>query len=329
MRRAIASAVGALALVALAGCPNAGEDRILSVSATGVVKGLVYFDLNGTLQPDQGDDSLKNVRIRLLTKGTRDSVAAAFSPVSGIYRIANVPVGTYLVVVDTTTIGDSVRVVQLDSTEITVPPGDSLVVNVGVSFPRVTIAEARVLAPGKKVFVVAVALTARDNFRDTTLFVQDTSGAIRATRVRTAAIFPGDSLRLRGTTSRRSSLPTLDDVTPFSLGTAFLPTAVQLTTTQAATAQGGTLDARLAVVLNATINDTASVGGDFKLTVDDGSGVLEVLLDATADPAFRAPQLPGQFIPGNKFDIVGVLAPTGSAGIWRLKPRSGQDLTKR
>jgi hypothetical protein len=34
------------------------------------------------------------------------------------------------------------------------------------------------------------------------------------------------------------------------------------------------------------------------------------------------------FIPGARFDITGVLVPTG-AGTWRLKPRSALDLTLR
>ena len=332
MRRPLGIAAALiLALLAgsLAGCPNAGEDRILAVSATGVVRGLVYFDLNGTLAPDQGDDSLKDVRVKLVTKGTRDSIAGASSLASGIFRFAGVQVGTYVVIVDSTSVGDSAMVVKQDSTEVTVPPGDSVAVNIGISFPRVSIAEARALPPGRKVFVEGVALNARDNFRDTTLHVQDTSGAVRVTRVRSAGVFTGDSIRLRGTVSRRSGLPSLDDVTVFSLGVAFLPTASQITTAQAATAQGGSLDAMQAVVLNATINDTLTVGNDFRLTVDDGSGVLEVLLDATADAAFRVPLLPGVYVPGNAFDIVGILVPTGSAGLWRLKPRSAQDLVRR
>jgi hypothetical protein len=37
--------------------------------------------------------------------------------------------------------------------------------------------------------------------------------------------------------------------------------------------------------------------------------------------------VPGDFVPGNSFDIVGVLVPTGS-GTWRLKPRSVADLRR-
>ena len=54
--------------------------------------------------------------------------------------------------------------------------------------------------------------------------------------------------------------------------------------------------------------------------------------NALVDPAFRRPPagtLPGLFIPGNKFDIVGLLVPSGAPGIWRLKPRSVLDTVKR
>jgi hypothetical protein len=331
MRRVAFGAI-ALVLVGLGGCSNAGQDRFLALGATGVVRGAAYFDLNGTLQPDLGDDSLRNVRVRLLTVGTRDSVAAAVTQSNGTYRIPGVPVGTYLVVVDTSAVaftGDTVRLIKVDSAQVSVLPGDSVPVNAAFSYPTVPVSQARALPVGRKVFVVAVALNTLNNFRDTTVHAQDTSGAIRLTRLRAGSVFPGDSLRLRGTISRRSGLPTLDDVAVFPLGIALLAPASQLTTAAASTAQGGTLDARLAVVVNATINDTATVAGDFKLTVDDGSGALEVLLDAVADPAFRAPAIPGLFVPGNKFDVVGVLVPTGAAGLWRLKPRSSQDLTQR
>ena len=77
----------------------------------------------------------------------------------------------------------------------------------------------------------------------------------------------------------------------------------------------------------ATISDTAVVRGNFTLTVSDGSGNLVVLLDYLADPAFQGPSLPGLFVPGNSFDLIGVLQPV-SPGVWRLKPRSAADLRK-
>jgi hypothetical protein len=171
-----------------------------------------------------------------------------------------------------------------------------------------------------------VALNGSQTFTDTTVHVADNTGAIRLTRLRTS-ITAGDSVRVRATTGSRDGQPTLDDVTSTSLGRGLLSAAVSLTTAAAATAGGGTRDAALVIVKGATVSDTATVLGDFKLTVSDGSGTLEVRLDGNADPAFRPPQLPGLYIPGNKFDVVGVLVATGT-GSWRLKPRAASDLNK-
>ena len=70
---------------------------------------------------------------------------------------------------------------------------------------------------------------------------------------------------------------------------------------------------------NATISSTATVAGDFVLTVDDGSGVLEVVLDVDIG-FFLVPLVPSVVI-----DVTGVLVPTGS-GAWQLKPRNGGDV---
>jgi hypothetical protein len=315
-----------LALAALLGCPNSGEDRLLTVSATGVVKGFVVFDVNGSRTIDQGDDTLAGVRVRLVTTSARDSIAAAVSAPSGLYRMSTVPAGTYLVVVDTAPFADTVIVAKLDSSQVTIPPGDSVTVNVLISYPHVSVRAARTTVPlGRKVFIEGVALNSPAQFRDTTLHLQDTSAAIRSTRVRPTPVAPGDSVRLRGTTGVRSGQRTLDDVTPIFIAQTFLPQAAQLTTAVAASAQSGARDAQQIRVLGATISDTATVTGDFRLTVSDGSGSLEVLLDLTAVPNLPA----GLYVPGNKFDIVGLLVPTGVGPVWRLKPRSSSDLVKQ
>jgi imidazole glycerol phosphate synthase glutamine amidotransferase subunit len=70
-------------------------------------------------------------------------------------------------------------------------------------------------------------------------------------------------------------------------------------------------------------NDVARAGKPF-LGICIG---IQVLLDHSADPAFQPAQLPGVFLPGRSFDLIGVLQPV-SAGVWRLKPRSAADLKK-
>jgi hypothetical protein len=329
MRVARATAVTLGLLLAL-GCGNAGESRLLTVSASGVVKGLVYFDLDGNGALSFGDDSVKGMRVSLLTKSLGDTVATAVSAVSGQFRMTGVPVGTYRVSVDAGILSDTAVIAKVDSAEITVVPGDSTAFLVGAGYPHVSVSAARTTALlGRRVFVEGIVLNTPGTFRDTTMHVQDTSGAIRTTRVHLTSAQAADSVRVRGTTSRRAGQRTLDDITVFGLRSSFLPSATTATTAQAASANNGARDAQQLQVLGATVTDTASVAGDFQLMVSDGSGALEVLLDGTADPAFRPPFLPGVYIPGNKFDIVGLAVPTGAPGVWRLKPRSSVELIKR
>jgi hypothetical protein len=185
----------------------------------------------------------------------------------------------------------------------------------------ISIDSARALPAGTRVYVVGTALNSSNSFSDTTVHFADATGAVRLTRLR-VSLGPGDSVRVRATTQVRQGQPVLDDVTTTALGQGLLPTAAELTTLAAAGAAGGGRDAQLVVVRNAAVSDTARVEGDYRLTVSDGSGDLEVLLDRQA--GFL---VPGDFVPGNSFDIVGVLVPTGS-GTWRLKPRSAADLRK-
>ncbi len=329
MRRA-----GALAAIALlAGCANAGEDRILSIAATGGVSGVVYFDANGTGQQEMApfgpDTGLTGIAVHLLVRGTRDTVASATTGAGGAFSMTALPVGSYVVVLDRTAIGDTVAVLGADTSTVTVTPDSTSAFTVGVGYPRLTIAQARSHPIGRRVVVVGVALNTRTVFRDTTVHLQDTSGAVRLARVRTLGVFAGDSIRVRATTGNpalRAGQPFLDDVTvifPFTvLG---FPTSVRLMTAAAAAA-GSSLDAQLVVIDSALIGDTSTVTGDRRLTVDDGSGPLEVLLDGT----WFTPPSPAQevYVPGNSFAFVGVLVPTGT-GVWRLKPRSSQDLTQR
>jgi len=332
-RRVAGLAVVLAVLAALPSCSNAGADRILSITATGVVRGFVYFDTDGNLQPNAGDDTLQNIRVRLVARASGDTVASVLSIASGLYQISGVPAGRYLLRVDTTPLADTAIVAKIDSTEFTVLPSDTVSVNVGISYPHVSIDSARGLPPGRKVFVEGIVLNGPFLFSDTMMHVEDGTGAIRSTnRVRSTPTGPGDSVRLRGTTARRNNLPALDDITTYILAASFLPPATTVDSTKdAASASNGTLDARQIRVLGATVSDTSSitVPGFMVLTVNDGSGALEILLDGNADQAFRLP-LPANstYVPGSKFNIVGLAVPSGSPGIWRLRPRSHNELVK-
>jgi hypothetical protein len=332
--------VGGVMLLAVAGaqCDNAGAGNVLSISASGIVKGLVYLDRNGNRVPDGPDTIMRNVRVRLIATGSLDTTVVVLSDSIGRFRVGTVPIGTYSAVVDTTTIGDSVRVIQLTPAQVVVAPGDSVTITATISFPVVSIRAARLLPTGRRVFIEGVLLSPRVVFGDTTGHFADTSMAIRLTRMRSGPVGIGDSLRLLGTTSTRDGQSTFDDaaITPLGAGAGPLPRIVS--TLVARAANGGALDAALVFIGNVTIVDTATVPGsgpppntvppnqDYRLTVDstpaDTVGRMEVLLDGHA--GFSGAVLT-QFRPDSTISVTGVLVPAG-AGRWRLKPRILSDV---
>lgn len=324
-RRWLAAGVTAASAALGIACSNAGEDRLVGIGGTAVVQGFVFQDLNGSRILDQGDDSLANVRIKLVALG--DSVAGAASQLSGRYTMSGVPVGSYGVVVDLAPFTDTVVIARLDSAQVTLRPGDSVRVDVLLGYPHVTIAQARALPVGRKVFIVGVALNDLGRFRDTTVHFQDSSGALRLARVLTPGIGGSDSLRVRGTTARRANQPTIELASVLlQFGSAFPPTAPTLTTAQAASAAGATRDAQFVRIDSALVSDTLAAGGDWRLFVDDGSGPLEVLLDAASVPQFAPAAARSVYRPGNTYRIFGLLVPTGTPGVWRLKPNAVTDL---
>ena len=174
--------LAATATLLVLGCANAGENRLLTIDATGVVRGFVYFDLNGNRIIEAGDDSLQNITVRLITQNGSDTVATATTDVHGYFRLNYVPARRYPMVADTTPLLDTAVVVQQDSTITSVLPNDTIQLNIGISWPHVTIAQARALPPGRRVFITGIALNSLNNFRDTTVHVQDNTAGIRMNR---------------------------------------------------------------------------------------------------------------------------------------------------
>jgi hypothetical protein len=323
-RSRVLAVLGLAAAAGAFGCERSGEDRVLAIVGTSAVIGNVYFDSNGNRILDAGDFPFPTVGLRLVARGTRDTVAKTTSNRAGAYALFGLAPGEYLLVVDTTGLGDTVRVVGSGAPEIRLRPFDSLTVQIGVSYPTLTVAQLRGLLPGRRAFVEAVAMNGPALFGDSTVHVADASAAIRATRVRQnlTAFGAGDSLRLLGRRSNRAAQPTLDDVSVTSLGLGVGPATETIATADAATARAGALDARLVRIAGANVISTlAGSQGDFDVMVTDGSGALTITLDAEAGLSTAG------LAPGAVIDAVGVLVPTG-AGDFRLKPRVNADVVR-
>ncbi len=191
--------------------------------------------------------------------------------------------------------------------------------DITVLLPVVSINAARSLPVGDTVVIVGVALNNVTGFGDGSVHVADTSAAIRVFSPGTNSVFTGDSVRFRGVIGSRSGQRTLENAAPTIVGAVGPPTSVPVTTLIASTAFAGRFDANLVSVANAIITSTAIIGGDFIMTVNDGTGLLQIVLDQ--DIPFNTVL----FAVGVNINATGVLVPTG-AGTWQMKPRGDTDL---
>jgi len=321
-RRRVAAALGLGA--GLAGCSNAGDSLGVTVEKTSAVSVGVYLDRDGSHTFTALDTVFAGARVALLIRGSRDTLRTVSSAASGLARFDGVPVGEYTVAVAPASIGDSLQVAAIDSTNIRITAADT---NRGVvarlAYPEVSIRQARALPLGRRVFIRGVITAGVQSFRDTTSHMADSSGQIRMTRVQlrgnSTGNNPGDSVSALGITSTRSGQPTLDLALISTFASRPAPVPFAVSTAAAATASDGLLDAALVLITGATIADTSTVAPDFVIHASDGSGTLTIVIDPTLNFPHTV------FRPGFSISARGVLVPNG-AGAWILKPRNGGDI---
>lgn len=316
----------ALALVAGAlACSNGGSDLGFGASRTTAVSVLVYLDRDGSRTPTFALDTVfAQARVALLVRGTGDTLRTATSTTAGLARFDGVPVGEYRVTIVPGSIGDSIEVAAIDSTNLRLNASDTnRIVLARLGYPEVSIRAARALPVGRRVFIRGVILAGVQSFRDVTSHISDSSRAIRLTRVvlkgGLTGNSPGDSVSVLGITSTLLGQPTLDLAAISRFATRPAPIPAFISTATAATANSGVLDAGLVQVTSATISDTVSVAPDFQVTASDGSGALKIILDA------NLPFARNQFRPNRSITVRGVLVPDGVGG-WNLKPRDPSDV---
>lgn len=321
LRNKLWTVTAALVLLTTGACDENAAERVLDIDATGSVLGLAYVDRNGNGQLDLTDGPQPNVRVHLTAVGGGTPVATALSNTLGTFEFRNVPAGDYQARLDSTSLPDSLRLVRIDSTRFRVAAADSVGLLVTLSFANATVASARALPAGRRVFIEGVTLNGLGTFGDSTLHIADSTGAIRATRVLSGTVNAGTRVRVLGTTELRDGQQTLADATVTPITPASQPQPAVVTTQGGANANNGALDAALVQVTAAPIvGATPTATGDFLISVNDGSGLLEVLIDRSTGINTAA------FIPGAQLTAVGVLVTAGT-GKWQLKPRTAADLT--
>ncbi|MEQ1856728.1 MAG: DUF11 domain-containing protein [Longimicrobiales bacterium] len=331
MRRVTTLVLG-LALTVSA-CMDATDVELLEVRATGLVFGQAFLDLNGSGAVDLGDRAIRNGTVLLIAPGTSDTIDQTTTDTLGVFVLDDVPLGTYRLGLDSAAIfGDSLITLGSGAT-VNVELADTAQVNLGATYPVLTIEQVRNAAPGRRVFTSGIALNQRQPFSDGTVWFKavlagDTA-YLRATNVdRTnPAVSIGDSVRLLGTTGEDNGQPILDAVGPIVLvGGAQIVLPAEATVAQARVGAGGALDGGLVRIRNVEITDTATVSNDFHFWAYAGADSIEVVFRSFLGISTAAVR-PDTVI--RITEAVGLLDPVedGAGNVrWRLVPRAGSEL---
>lgn len=309
-----------LAALIASGCTEEQTDP-LALTATGEVRGSAYVDVNGNLTRDGADAALPDLRVRLYVRGTPDTVRSVRTSADGSFTIGSVPVGEYDVRIDPTTIPDTLQIAFVDNNPVRVFAADTPRVTIAAGFPIASVAAARLEPAGTRIFVDAVALNDRSAFADGAVHITDGTASLRLTDLAAGSLLRGHRARFLGVLTQQNGQPTLRDVRFFVTDSVTTPPPLGVSTGTAATAQGGDLDAALVRVTRATVTSTQVAGGQYRFTVDDGTGALEAVVNL--DRGFELALL----VPGTVLDLTGVLVPTSGLNRWQLRPRTPDDVT--
>ncbi|HSJ08917.1 MAG TPA: choice-of-anchor B family protein, partial [Longimicrobiales bacterium] len=311
----------AVILVAMLGCNDGGPVTPVE-DPTAVVIGTAYLDRNDDGTYGGGDVEISGAHASLLMHASGDTLARTQSGANGTFVFTGLAAGTYRVVVNLGSMGDSLAVLSAGETPIVLAEGDTAVteVRVGYSATAASVVGVRAMPIGQRVSVSGVALTDASVFGDSTLHLMDASGSIRVTDVR-EPVSAGDSVRLIARVAVRSGQPVLTAVTTSIVRSdVSIPAPDSVPTSRAAAAAGGVLDAAQ-VAVSGTIAAVAPDGsGVSQLTLDDGSGALIVELHPSAGFTSASHEV------GQRVRARGVLVPA-AGGSWHLRPREPSEVT--
>ena len=308
-------------------CTDASDVVLLEIEGAGVLFGQAFLDTDASGGLSGGDTPIAGVDVVLLTATTAQVADRATTDSLGVFTLLDVPVGSYLISLDSAALSDSLAV--LDDVPVTVAVGDTARIDVGVSYPILTLEEALGSTVGNRVFTSGIVLNPRLNFDPTgQVHLKGESLYLRTLNMARVGISVGDSVRVLGRVVTDNGRAALDDVTAFRLvPQAELVSPVDVSVSDGATASGGALDAALARVQNVEITDTSTaVDGHFRFWAVDGSDSIEVVLRDFL--GFNTSVVRPDTVL-NISQATGLLTPFDDAGVvrWRLLPRSPADVT--
>ncbi len=329
--RALIAVFTLTTVLVFAACPDVAPP--LSVTGTGAIAGLVFFDADedGLFDPSDGDYAINGVGVAIRNRGTNSTFATAQSGADGRFGILDVPLGTHDMLVDTLTVPVDVSICQ-NPLRVTVFLDETRFQDVvGRPGCLITIAEAKELGPGGEFVVVRGIVTSSPNqIENDWSYIQDASAGTRIISgvLDGLGIAVGDQIEVGATTSAFSGdFELVNPLTLRELTPAVDTPQFQLTTTAALSASGADfkdpLQGAFVRVERAELTDEFGFGGGNLQNgrIDDGSGATIIRVD---DGVANRNDLNNIFTVGACYNINGFGATFGGAG--QIFPRSLDDV---
>jgi len=316
------SALVAFALLLTTACEGATDAQRFSLDASrGRVEATIFADLDRSGTFGGQDRPIPGVEVSILTRGTVDTLRTSRTEADGVVWFADIPAGSFDLVVDPTILGDTL-VFAFQNPDPLVVSRNVNPVLYGVSYPIVSLEAARASSQNRRIFVEGVAAVSTGSLPGNALHIMSPGGWLRVETSSGPGISVGDSVRVRGQVHRDGSSVVLREGLHSSRPGSAAVTPVTVSTQGARTAAGG-LDGALVSIGTATVGQVVVQGGVATAQVSDGSGTLMIQVPtshfAEADlPILRA---------GGTVTLTGVLIGQSGGTTWILRTRSGGDVS--
>lgn len=318
--RAAAAALGLVPFVA--SCdrdPAFGPES----RAEGSVSATAYYEYDSVSGFGGPDRPATGLRFQVLLPGSGTAVAQGVADGEGRIVLGRVPVGTYDLRVDPAFLGDTLLVVRIDTTRVTLQPDQEFSISVAVTPPTYSLDELRQLPEGRRGWFTGMALNGRGSSIEGAVHVlEEGAGAIRAIFLAATSGSPGDSVRVLGRVSGTGVQRVLEESRLLVVAQSVRPILpLEVGFAEARSAGGGELAARFVVIRSGEVIDVATtpfVGQ--RVTVSNGTQPIDVFLPFAN--GFGAPVEVGS----DAVSVAGLLIPDpANPGSWRIVPRGPGD----